>query len=300
MSAAGALTTPPDGDGACVPAGLLYLDVQPAELRETSATARAARLESVAPCDSDGLHLVAAALPDGRTLVAGVEPDRLRAWLLAHPHRRWSLHPGPLPEGLADPPLPPDAHRRLDLLVGAFEPAPRRRLRLAFASIAAGALLAVAGLAVVGAEQRWLAARQAQGRVAAELRAQVAAALPELASDDPRLALAQELRRLSAQDPAAAQELAVDLGPLLDDLSAAWPAGQRIETSTLTIGRDRVVLRARMRNGEEAERLAARLSSGTSGTLAGRRWRAAPPTVTPRGDESADVVVVLDRGTGGS
>jgi len=180
--------------------------------------------EEDAPLPGDELHAVGAPLGDGRLLVCAARRAELGA-----------LESGP--DSLVPAAIPPElgarvSPERLNLLVGAFEPARFRRARQRRHLLAAAALLACAALVSVGAvrrERHW--SRLAEDRVrrtADVLAGVVPGGRPELVPAE--LARARQVNRWCA-----GQAPAPDAAPILAALLKAWPVGVACKPQALTI-----------------------------------------------------------------
>ena len=244
-----------------------------------SPTGRRYRSERVLPVPVESLHLVETRLADGDWLLAGIEPDRLRAHLVDRSdigRSTWWLVPDAIPAHLHVPEAETlDACARLNLLSGAFEPAShrsRRRLIDIGGLVAAGLMCA---LIVIGVERRVAAAHADALRVQAAAQTEVESVVPALGTaTNPTARLTMELRRLEqvARSPALANS-AADAGLAIEALLARWPADVRAQIETLSASPDRVILRGRVPTLVDAERIAQacpRLETGT------RSWSAQP------------------------
>lgn len=234
-----------------IPGDHLYWGVIPATAVRRGQVDRYA-LERWLPDDVDGLHLVTTPLPGGDHLAIAIPPARLRQFIDQAAAEWWSLVPAAVPPHLAE--RAGTAAERLNLLVGPFEPARRRRLRvMASVVVLAGALLAVV-LIGVGAERRraWSLAQAADlQRSLAEATARV---LPPVPGDDTPAALRiqGELRRLQA---AAGGGPAFDAAWSAQRLLAAMPRDLQLQVEQLLVAPERLILRVRVPDLAGAERL---------------------------------------------
>ena len=122
---------------ATLPADLFYWVVLPPDTPGVRSE-KAYRAERVLPVNVDTLHQVWCRMPDGGRVMVAIEPDRLRHALINRTDitpATWSVVPASTPAHL--PEAVEQLRPHLNCLHGAFEPAPRRRLRLA--TIAVGA-----------------------------------------------------------------------------------------------------------------------------------------------------------------
>lgn len=236
-----------------LPAELLYWGFLPAGAGDAQAGRYG--VERFLPVDIDLLHGTWRHLPGGGLIFVGIEAERLRAHLASRTDvtpLTWSLVPDRIPAHLQSDCA--GVRTTLDLLHGAFEPAPRRRLRrvLQLTCVVSSALVAV--LALVAIE------RQRQGRLdlAAALdtatRGRIALAVP---GDDARPAaerLLLEMRRLKASAALSGQG-ADDAARTLEALLASLPAELRIQVESLVVAPDRILIRARTADLVAAEKL---------------------------------------------
>lgn len=270
----------------------LYWDLLPAQLRRAARGTQDYQFEQVLPLSVETLQTARAALPDGRVLVVGIEPERLREHLLRlDGEQPWRLVPAALPPALAADGLPESALARLDLLHGAFEPAPRRRMRIATAAVAVAGGVVVASALVAGSLRRAAAIEMAARTIEAEADAVVEARLP--ARDDgslPTQRLDDEIVRLEAlQGEQAQSQRWRDVVPLLGALWSRWPRELRLRVEALTVTQERIVVRATLAGAADGERLAQALGGEP---LDARRWRSDQLQVS-RQDEGAQVVLTL-------
>lgn len=212
--------------------------------------------ERVLPVDVDSLHQCWIKVPQrGGWLMAGIQPERLRQFLLQHPDispKVWALVPSQIPPHL--PALPAAACASLNFLWGEFEPESSRRLRIATLFAATIGMILVVISAVFGIERHrsaWLAiATSVNQRSEARLATAVTgdAAIPA----DQRLTMA--LRRAeAAAGLVGSQQL--DVATILQTLLASLPRDMRVQTESLSVGAERVTWRARVTDLAQAERL---------------------------------------------
>ena len=282
---------------ATIPADLLYWGYLPPG-GPVDGEAQRYRFERVLPVPVESLHLASTRLPDGGTLLIGIEPERLRARLAGDAASAWEVLPDGLPTHLAA--LPASSVLRLDLRHGAFEAPARRRVRRRVAIALQVLLGAGACLVIAGVERRVANDDQRVVSVRAQARQAVAQILPAVgsgtqSSQSPTQRLTMELRRLelAVRDPAAVDS---DLAPVLEALWQRWPTDVRIQTEAIAASAERVAVRGRVAGLAEAERLATACATITAG---GVRYRAEPIQVQqdPRG---ASFLLTLMRQTGGA
>lgn len=256
MTVAGAPAAP--RHTATIAAELLYWTRLPPEAGRLDLQQLRYRFERVLPVPVEALHVVSARQRDGATLLAGIEPERLRAHLAQRQDLSadtWELLPDRVPGHLAgdsaDAALP-----GLNLLQDAFEPERRRRARRLRDSVVGIGLALALVLGLVGVERRVSAqakATESMRRTGQELLAQAmgqsGGALPSAAQ------MTQELRRLeqAAHGPAAAQ---LDITSLLQRLWAGWPAELRMQVDTISLTQDRLVIRGSVPSLADAEQIA--------------------------------------------
>lgn len=250
------------GTIATIQAGLLYWGHVPPSSSDKPDSIRF-RFERYLPLPVERVHVASAALPDGSTLVIGIEPERLRAHLAERGDvdpQTWELVPDGLPPHLTTLPGGELSTRRLNLLHGEFEPAPHRTLRRRTALVVQVALGLMAILMIVGFERRYHAA----DTYAAVQRQMVDEALAAVVPTDgagvrPDLQLTMEVRRLeqAARDPATHS---TDIAHLLQGLWRIWPHDLRAQVETLGVNAERMVIRGRVASLVDAERLASACS----------------------------------------
>lgn len=282
---------------ATIPADLLYWGYLPPG-GPADGEAQRYRFERVLPVPVESVHLASTRLPDGGTLLVGIEPERLRARLAGDAATAWEVLPDGLPDYLAA--LPASSVLRLDLRHGAFEAPARWRVRCRVAIALQVLLGAAAVLVMVGVERRVANDAQRVAAVRAQARQAVVQVLPAVGSgaqsptQSPSQRLTMELRRLelAVRDPAAVDG---DLAPVLEAVWQRWPTDVRIQTEAIAASAERVAVRGRVAGLAEAERLATACTTITAG---GVRYRAEPIQVQqdPRG---ASFLLTLVRQTGG-
>lgn len=182
------------------------------------------------PVPVEDLHAVGAAAGDGRLVVCAAR--RIELVALHAEGRASSLVPAAIPPeivgaGELDP-------RRLNLLVGAFEPIVLRRARTRRHWFAAAAVLLLAGLSTLGLWRREHSARETTRRVQSASER----ILSDLGLKDGGTAqLITELeqrRRVSGIDLASRRS--PDAAAALNLVLSAWPAGTQAKPQTLSLG----------------------------------------------------------------
>lgn len=245
-----------------ISAGLLYWGRLAGGTAPGTGEAQDYRFERLLPLPVDHLHLVRTPLPDGGMLLIGIEPERLRTHLAQRQDvtpATWELIPDHLPEHLA--PAVPEAQRdqvlvHLNLLHGAFEPQPRRSLRLRMTAVFAGGLILAALLVVIGIERRAALLQQHALSVSNQTRTVMAGIIPPQAGErHPELRLTMELRRLE-QAAAGTATNGVDAVAALSALWRVWPKDLRVQIEALGAMQDRLVIRGALPSLADAERLA--------------------------------------------
>ncbi len=237
-----------------MPADLLYWGFLPAG---TAGDAQAGRyrVERFLPVDIDRLHGTWRRLPGGEQIFIGIEPERLRTHLAERADvtpQTWSLVPDRVPAHL--PARCAAARTSLDLLHGAFEPAPRRRLRRALAATCLGAALLVALLALVGIERQRQRRLDLAAALDAATRRRIELAVPGDDAQPAAQRLLLELRRLEASAALSGQG-GDDAARTLEALLAALPTELRIQVESLVVAPDRILIRARTADLVAAEKL---------------------------------------------
>ncbi len=230
-----------------IPAELLYWGTSSltSASSEVTASERYA-LERWLPVDCDQVHVVGAPTVDGRRVMVAIEPEGLRRWLVdqaAVGPDIWEVVPECLPPGM--PAVRGSAP--LSVLVGAFEPAARRRLRqrvqlgLFVASIVAALLM------LIGSQRSVAWTQHEAQRLADEAAAHVAALLPPGAGDPstPEERLTMAVRRLDARASAPGAGM-LPVPQLLQRVLMALPPSVRLQVENLSVASDRITLRFRV------------------------------------------------------
>lgn len=248
--------------GARIPAQALYWGRLPAGSARTTRETQDYRFERVLPLPVERLHTARATLPDGGMLVVGIETERFRAHLAGRTDvtpATWELIPDRLPDHLAatvDQSIAAATLGSLNLLHGAFEPQPRRTLRLRIAYILNAALVLVALLAVIGIERRAARLAGQTQAVSSQTRALVATVVPPQAGDrHPELRLTMELRRLEQAISGSGGD-ALDPILTLTALWRSWPTDLRAQIEAVGALQDRLVIRGNVPSLADAERVA--------------------------------------------
>jgi hypothetical protein len=261
---------------ATIPTNLLYWGFLPGKSGHLDEATCRFRFERVLPVSVELVHTTQVPLPGGEVLIIGIEPERLRAHLATREDLSpavWELVPDRLPGHLAnmvsEPPL-----AQLNLLHGAFEPAPRRKLRLSAIAMMNIGLACAAAIAVIGSEHRVNALRAYADNIRGTSQQLLAATVPAGpgVSIRPELRLTMELRRLeqAARSPSINT---VEIPIVLEHLWARWPSTLRVQAETVTATSERLVVRGIVPSLADAEMLARTLA--VLDTPAGR-YRAAP------------------------
>ena len=235
------------------PAELLYWGFLPAGAGDAQAARY--RVERFLPVDIDQLHGTWRRLPGGERIFIGIEPERLRAHLATRDDispRTWGLVPDRIPDHL--PAACAAARTTLDLLHGAFEPAPRRRLRRVLAATCLAAVLLVALLTLVGIERQRQRRLDLAAALDAATRRRIELAVPGDGGQPAAQRLLLELRRLEAS-AALSTQASDDAARTLEALLAALPADLRIQVESLIVAPDRIIIRARTADLVAAEKL---------------------------------------------
>lgn len=281
-----------------LPAALLYWGHLPAQAASGADAARF-RFERFLPLPVDDLQVASTTLPDGSTVIVGIELPRLRTYLASRADispQTWELVPVEAPAHLCDVPGLTAAVRHLNLLHGEFEPAPRCRLRRVTALVVQGALALIAIAVVIGVERRHLAAT---GYVAAQRQATVtalAAVVPPTSGGmKPEMQLTMEVRRLeqAARDPAASTS---DVAQALQALWRVWPRDVRAQIDTVGANADRLVIRGRVPGLADAERLA----TACAGVAVPEQRFRAEPLQAQQDERGASFLLTLVRSAEGA
>jgi len=245
-----------------VPADVLYWGRLASDAVKATPEAQRYRLESVLPIPVDTLHTIHAQLPDGRLVMAGIEPERLRSHLVNRGDvtpSTWELVPDQLPGHIANLLSPAECDAviaKLNLLHGPFEPEARRVVRRRVSWVLHGGLVLAALLVVIGIERRVSAMQGYAEQVRTETRRLLHDVLPPQPGDrHPELRLTMELRRL---EQAASGNTVTGMDPVeaLSSLWQAWPADLRTQIDAVSALPDRLVIRGSVPTLADAERLA--------------------------------------------
>lgn len=178
-----------------------------------------------APADAAGLHAVCFPLAGGRLAVCAAERAALDE---LDPCVR-TLSPESIPTFIESAGIGPD---EINLLVGAYEPAPIRKRRFARHALAAAALLLCGALVCTGLHRR-AAHWETRTRFANDEVARIAAAIsPVLGPAD----LAHEAARLRRSREALAKAvLPPDASAVLASVLHAWPADVPSRPQSLSV-----------------------------------------------------------------
>lgn len=270
-----------------IPADRLYWARLPAGLH---GDARAFAAERVLPEPIEALHWVAAELPSGGCVFAGIPPETLRVWLADHvdaARHTWQVLPDHLPASVSSAIVDHAVLPRLNLLIGPFEPSLRRRWRhLVVIGVIIGMVAAIL-LVVVGVERRvaHLRAEAESWNAASSQRIARAVGLPADAPH-PELRLTQELRRLDQLGIAHA----IDVPAMLQALLSTWPRDLATQVDSIAVDDGRVMVRATVPGMTEAERLATALAQVQVGKST---WRAEPVQMQTSNQTTSLVVTLL-------
>ena len=239
---------------ATLPADLFYWVVLPPDTPGVRSE-KAYRAERVLPVNVDTLHQVWCRLPDGGRVMVAIEPDRLRHALINRTDitpATWSVVPASTPGHL--PEAVEQLRPHLNCLHGAFEPAPRRRLRLATIAVGAAGFMLSAIALIAGMERHRDEYRQVATTVSERLQRQLQSSVPGDQTTPADLRLTMELRRLEAS-AALAPDGGLNAAHLLQKLCDRLPRDVRMQAESISVAADRISLRIRTVNLASAERI---------------------------------------------
>ena len=282
---------------ATIPGERLYWLVLGSEHGRATEASRRYAFERVLPVPVESLHVVSATLDDGRTVLAGLAPDALRAHL-AGSAALWSCCPAGLPPHLIAAQIPESVCSQLNLLVGPFEPARRRALRRGAVMIALGLGLLILVLLVVGVERRARHAAEQVRSLRSQVRDLLDRHLPSTPGVNlpPEARLIQELRLVEAGERRGVDALSTArVAASADAVMARWPKDLRLQVETLTLTTDRITVRGNAPSGEDAQRLLEALQDLDDGQ---RRWRGETPVVQRQGEAFTFVISLLPQPSG--
>ncbi|MEK7415630.1 MAG: hypothetical protein AAB263_20180 [Planctomycetota bacterium] len=243
---------------ASIDARLLYWTRLPPDVSKLDAQQQNYRFERVLPVPIESLHIVRARLRDGSSLLAGIEPERLRSHLAERQDvspDTWALVPDRIPDHLTTSDAPANV-TELNLLQDQFEP-PRRQRTRKLRDLVIGVGLAFALILVlVGIERRVTTEIRAADAMRVKGQELLTQALgPSSGRLSHAAVLTQELRRLElAARSSSAKPL--DTANVLQQLWAAWPADIHAQIETISLAPDRLVIRGSVPTLSDAQRVA--------------------------------------------
>ena len=211
---------------------------------------RAYLLEPLLPVPAESVHAVYAPVGDGRVLACAAPVEAIESL----DDDTLSLVPADLPDVVGEVEVDP---RRLNLLVGAYEPRRVRQLRDVWRASAVAVVAACACLAAVGLLKRAEIHEQAAADAAAALRALYDDVLPARlagSSQNPALLLSAEVERLRrTRSDAAPAHAAGDAAPVLAELLERWPTEVMLRTESLTVTGNEVTLTGLVDSADQVE-----------------------------------------------
>jgi hypothetical protein len=241
-------------------------------------------LEPLLPQPLDELKVVFQPLGERRFLACAMPRDRLHEEGGAD---ALTLSPQDIPDfvgGGVDP-------ASLNLLVGELTPEPVRRLRRRHALLLAALSVASALLIGIGFEARASQLVNLEAQRDDEAERIVELVVPSGGSPSalpPSLRLEAELRVLErTRRSPAGSGVQVDSVADLSGLLSAWPEGLGIETESIHVNADSMIVQGVVPESDHAQQLATAMEA-----LAG--WRARPPTIRSSGS-SLRATLHLDR-----
>lgn len=240
-------------------------------------------LEDVLPVPIDDVHAVYLPLSDDRSLACGVAREALAENQL---HQALTLTPHSLPSYIEDGAsgrLPDPA--AINLLFGPHEPAPVKRLRRRAGALLAMAMAVVLTLIFFGMERRRAAVIDSIDQIKAEQDAVLGSVIPpeqrRAFAGPPALQLTAELRRLrqtrSAHTPDDAH---VDITPIIVAMFTAWPSNVHLQTESITVDSQRILLVGRVPSMNDASKVNEQLDSVIG-------WTIDAPDANKRSDHTA-------------
>ncbi len=248
---------------AYIPAEQLYWGQVPREAADGDAMRF--RFERVLPIPVEQVHVTSTSLADGSCIVVGIEPDRLRTYLTTRPDimpGTWTLVPDRLPQHLSSLAGSEEAHLRLNLLHGPFEPAPRLRMRRLTAGILHLGLAICLLLIIIGTERRVHVARQyTMQQRDANVRG-IQQIIPPQTGMRPETQLTMALRRLDQAQRNSEQQPS-DIAAVLQALWEKWPKDKRVQIDLCSAQGDRIIIRGRTTSLADAELFARALETIT-------------------------------------
>lgn len=245
-------------------------------------------LENVLPVSIDQVHAVFLPLGENRHLACGVARNDLADHTLAAaltlgpqalpPHLHLEDDPGDSSSLLPDP-------ATINLLCGPHEPTAIKRLKRRAGMLITIVMAIVLILALFGMERRRAVAIQSVEQIKAEQDAVVASViLPEASSafaGPLELQLTAELRRLRQTRAARApDEHYADITASVIALFSAWPADVHLETESVMIDPQRILIVGRAPSMSEASKVNEQLN-----TVEG--WTIDAPDANKRSDHTA-------------
>lgn len=271
------------------------IDTSNLPTRRPDATQLGYLFEDVLPVSIDEIHAVFLPLDEHRHLACGVAHDHLTDHEL---NDALTLGPQTLPphlcieDGTGDARYPIPDPAVINLLCGPHEPAPVKRLRRRARMLTAMTMAIVVTLIIFGMERRRAAALQSIDRIKAEQDAVIASVIPSEARNafagPPELQLTAELRRLrQTRAGSAPDESHADITGAVIALFSAWPHEVHLETESITIDPQRILMVGRVPSMGDASRINEQLNRVVG-------WTIDAPDATRRGDHTA-VSVSLKR-----
>ena len=274
-----------DSNGTIAPEQL-YWYVEP----DCTGSAQAGRyaFEAVLPLSVDAIHVVFTE-HKGQRVWIGVEPSTMEAISSAHPQWQTCI-PSGLPSFLQHQGLDPDCCAQLNVLQGAWLPAPIRELERSFVSSVAAVLVALLLLWAIAVEWKQRPYRQEiawyqqatrdllQQHVPVTVETQGLPAAARLEISLRQMEQARSYQGFAAQNHAMPAALA--------SLWALWP-DQRIQLDAFIFDQDQCTLRGRAPDPAVVQLLVEAVAdwSGLDGT-----WQQLPPSVT-NGDGYAEFFI---------
>ena len=237
------------------------LDVSVLPRRHRSDSQRLGFLfEASLPCAIDELHAVYRSASQDRMVGCAIARERIEELFREQAGTILSLTPAALPEFIREETLEP---RIFNLLTGAFEPIPLRRLRRQWLLTALFVAAAVGVLLTIGLERRRLVVERHTEELRQDNRGLIAQALgpatgPSSLPAEQRLI--STLRRLeqtrSLDQPPTGDSIADDLVQSLFSLLEAWPAEVHAQTESISITPESLTIRGILPSSGDVQALA--------------------------------------------
>lgn len=229
------------------------------------------------PAPLDGLHVACVCTDDARILCCAIEPESLKKLVDSHGTGLLTLTPRQIPPELA---TDQGCARRLNLLVGPFEPMPISAARRTIKRTFVACIIAACALALVGVELRTRAcnirSHQHAAMKAEALRSTGHGTIEDLTREESRLRAMNRSAERSNDTLTAIQSISTVIG--------AWPRAANapfVRTDSIQAAPDAIALSIFAESPDDAERLIDALRRINGWTLAQPQY--SRPTLSPVG-----------------